>query len=449
MEIILPEYVKYIIDELEKEGYEAFVVGGSIRDILLGKEPNDYDVCTNALPDEIEKIFSDRKTVLIGKKFGTITVVMDDEDVEITTFRAEGEYFDGRKPKWIRFLSSIEEDLARRDFTINAIAYNENIGLVDPFGGIYDLNNGIIRCVGDPEKRFSEDYLRILRAVRFSCQLDFDMDEETYLAGKKYIKYIDKVSMERIRNEFFKIITSSYPSKGIMLMESMGILNIIIPELIPTIGYDQRNPHHNKDLFEHILCVVENTPSILEVRLAALFHDIGKTSTLSIDEEGIGHFYGHDKVGASMAREILKRFNCSNVLIEKVTILIKEHMTQHGKFSDKGLKRLIKRVGEDNIFNLFVLQKADRGCSVKDSTLDNILDMEQRTNNILNGDEPYEVKHLAIDGNDLLRMGFDRGRIIGEILDYLLNKVMENPSLNKKDILERIVLDKYSDVLKK
>lgn len=449
MEIILPEYVKYIIDELEKEGYEAFVVGGSIRDILLGKGPNDYDVCTNALPDEIEKIFSDRKTVPIGKRFGTITVVIDDENVEITTFRAEGEYFDGRKPKWIRFLSSIEEDLARRDFTINAIAYNENIGIVDPFGGIYDLNNGIIRCVGNPEKRFSEDYLRILRAIRFSCQLDFDMDEETYLAGEKYSKYIDKVSMERIRNEFFKIITSSYPSKGIMLMKSMGILNIIIPELIPTIGYDQRNPHHDKDLFEHILCVVENTPSILEVRLAALFHDVGKPSTLSIDGDGIGHFYGHDKVGASMTRKILKRFNCSNALIEKVTILIREHMTQHGKFSDKGLKRLIKRVGEDNIFNLFALQKADRGCSVKDSTFDNILDMEQRTNNILNSDEPYEVKHLAIDGNDLLQMGFDRGRIIGEILDYLLNKVMEDPSLNKKDVLEGIVLDKYSDALKK
>ena len=180
-----------------------------------------------------------------------------------------------------------------------------------------------------------------------------------------------------------------------------------------------------------------------------LFRSVGKPSTLSIGGDGISHFYGHDKVGASMTRKILKRFNCSNALNEKVTILIREHMTQHGKFSDKGLKRLIKRVGEDNIFNLFALQKADRGCSVKDSTFDNILDMEQRTNNILNSDEPYEVKHLAIDGNDLLQMGFDRGRIIGEILDYLLNKVMEDPSLNKKDVLEGIVLDKYSDALKK
>lgn len=438
MKINIPDYVQLIINMLENKGYEAYIVGGAIRDILLNKIPMDYDIGTNALPQDIEEIFCDFKTISIGKKFGTIVVSQNEGDVEITTFRQEGDYIDGRRPEWVNFSSNIIDDLSRRDFTINAMAYNIDSGLVDPFGGEKDLEQKVIKTVGYAEERFQEDYLRILRAIRFSTQLKFIIEEKTFNAGRKYAPNISKVSAERIRDEFFKILLSDAPSNGIKSLEKMRILEIVLPELINTIGFDQKNPHHEKDLYYHILCVLDNTTPILSLRLAALFHDIGKPHTQRIDQEGIGHYYGHDKIGAKMTKDILKRFKASNELIEETTILVKEHMNHHNNFSEKGLKRLIRRVGENKIFNLLALQIADIKCSNKNATIDHIVQREKKIKRILDNQEAININQLDINGHDLIKIGFNEGKIVGDTLEYLLEKVMEDPELNEKEKLKEL-----------
>ena len=436
MEMEIPNYVKSIMGKLEAYGYETYIVGGAIRNILLNKKPKDYDISTSATPDEIEEVFSDYKTIGIGKKFGTIVVSQREGDVEITTFRKEGNYIDGRRPEWISFSNNIIEDLSRRDFTINAMAYNVETGLVDPFGGKEDLEKRLIKTVGNAEERFQEDYLRILRAVRFSTEYKFSIEENTFKAGKKYAYNIINVSEERIREEFFKILLSDTPSNGIIILEKIGILDIILTELVDTIGFDQKNPHHEKELYEHILCVLDNVEPILNLRLAALFHDIGKVHTQVFDKEGIAHYYNHDKIGAKMVEDILKKFKVSNELIGKTTILILEHMNHHNEFSEKGLKRLIRKVGEDEIFNLFSLQKADIKCSNKNATIDHIIGREKKVKYILEKKEAININQLNINGNDLIEIGFKEGKIIGDILEYLLEKVMEKPELNEKEILK-------------
>ncbi|QQY79335.1 tRNA nucleotidyltransferase (CCA-adding enzyme) [Keratinibaculum paraultunense] len=441
----LPKYIEQILYILEKNGYEAYVVGGSVRDMLLNKAPKDYDIATDATPEEVESIFHDLKKINVGKEFGTIILILKEGQVEITTFRLEGAYIDGRRPSWVKFSSKIVEDLSRRDFTINAMAYNHRTGLIDPFRGKEDLKRGILRTVGNPEDRFSEDYLRILRAVRFSTQLGFIIEESTYKAAKKYSKNVSSISMERITDEFFKILLCEKPSKGIRLLEELGILEIILPELVPAIGFDQKNPNHEMDVYEHTLCVLDNTLPIIQLRLAALFHDIGKPHTMTIDEEGIGHFYDHDKLSAEMSKEILTRFKCSNDLIQKVYILVKEHMNHHANFSEKGLKKLIRRVGEEEIFNLIKLQKADIKCSKKDATINHIIDREKRIMQIIENKETYDLKQLEINGDDLISLGFKEGKIIGKILEYLLEKVMEEPSLNDKETLKKLALKKFSN----
>ena len=443
MDIKIPDHVEYILTKLEKNGYDAYIVGGCIRDTLLNKIPGDFDVTTNALPEEIEVVFNDKKTIDVGKKYGTMIVNIDKDDVEITTFRTEGDYVDGRRPEWVEFVSSIEKDLSRRDFTINAMAYNKKKGLVDPFNGVKDINERIIRCVGDPEERFHEDYLRILRAIRFSSVLDFQIEEDTFLAGKKYSKYVSKVSMERINKELVKILLCDTPSKGIRLLEEVELIPIILPEFVPSIGFDQHNPHHDKDVFGHTLCVLDKIPANLKLRLAALFHDVGKPSCFSIDEKGIGHFYDHNKVGAKISESALERLKYPKELSKNVSILVREHMTHHSNFSDKGLKRLIRRVGVENIDDLFILQKADRSCSNKDASIENIIQTELRVKEILDKNEAYEIRQLNINGHDLIGVGYKEGEIIGEILEYILSRVIANPSLNQRDKLIKIVLKKF------
>lgn len=443
MKLIVPSYVDTIIDRLEKNSYEAYIVGGSVRDMLLGKEPKDYDVTTNAPPEEIERLFKDFKTISIGKKYGTIIVCHPMGNIEVTTFRREGKYIDGRRPETVTFSTKLEDDLSRRDFTINAMAYNSSRGLVDPFGGQEDISKKIIRTVGLPKERFSEDYLRIMRCIRFAAELQFEIEKETLKAAKYYSKYVEKVSIERIADEFYKIIMSPIPSRGIRLLENIGLLEIVLPELIPAIGFNQKNPHHERDVYNHILCVLDNTSPILQVRLAALFHDIAKPHTLIVDEEGIGHFYGHDKEGANMAKEALTRLKASNELIEKVYRLVREHMNHHAHFKDKGLKRLIGRVGEKEVFNLMELQKADIKCSNREASIDHILEREKRIREILENDEAYKICQLDINGNDLMDLGFDEGPILKEILQYLLERVMEEPSINKKEALKRIAVKRF------
>lgn len=439
----IPSYVDRIINSLEDSGYEAYIVGGSVRDILIGREPHDYDINTSALPEEIMEVFKEYKTLEIGKKFGTIVVVQNEGIVEVTTFRSDGEYVDGRRPEEVYFSKELIDDLSRRDFTINAMAYNKKIGLIDYFDGRGYLKHKLIKTVGDPQKRFKEDYLRVIRAVRFATELEFFIEDETYKACKKYAKGLSHISIERVRDEFFKILLSKHPSYGIRLLKDTEILDIILPEIVESIGFNQHNLHHNKDVFEHTLAVLDNTSPILHLRLAALFHDIGKPKTFILDDDGIGHFYGHDKIGANMAKEILKRWKAPNELIEKVYILIDKHMTQHDNFKDKGLKRLIAKVGEKEIFTLLELQKADMLCSNENASIEVLLDREDKIEDIINRKEVYEKKQLAIDGNDVIELGYKQGELIGQILDYLLEEVLENPELNHREILIGIIKNKF------
>lgn len=439
----IPRYVEKIINKLEEKGYFAYIVGGSVRDLLIGDKPSDFDVTTDAHPDEIEKIFSDFTTLEVGKEFGTVVVVQEEGIVEVTTFRADGEYLDGRRPEKVYFSKDLLEDLSRRDFTINAMAYNKNTGIIDCFNGREDLDNKIIRAVGNPYDRLKEDYLRIMRAIRFASQLGFSIDSLTFEACKLYNENISQISIERIREEFFKILLSKKPSYGIRLLRESKVLNIILPELATTIGFNQHNPNHDKDVYEHTLCVLDNTSPILHLRLAALFHDIGKPLTFTQDENGVGHFYGHDKLGVTMTKEILQRWKSSNELIEKVTILIDKHMSHHDNIGEKGLKRLIAKTGKEGIFTLLELQKADRLCSNRDYDISDLIERENKIKEILENKEVYEKKQLAIDGHDMIELGYKQGKIIGEILDYLLEQVLENPELNDKEELIKIVKEKF------
>lgn len=442
--IYIPNYVGFIIERLERHGYEAFLVGGCLRDIMLGKEPTDFDITTNALPDNIEEIFSDCRTVNIGKEFGTIIVIQEEGNIEITTYRIESEYNDGRRPSKVLFSNNIIEDLSRRDFTINSMAYNKKIGIIDPYNGREDLNKKIIRTVGNPKLRFKEDHLRILRGIRFATELEFQIEENTFRAINEESQSLKGISIERIYNEFVKILLSNKPSTGINLMLDTGILNLIIPELFLTVDFNQHSPYHDKDVFQHSLCVLDKVEPILSLRLAALFHDIGKPHSLTFDSENIGRFYGHDKLGEEMTKEILTRLKAPNDLIYKVGLLINGHMSQHNEMGEKGLKRLIAKVGIDNIFNLIELQKADRLCSTDgERDIEFLIEREKQIKSIIEFKEPYEKSQLDINGHQIIELGYKQGKAIGEILDYLLNIVLINPELNEYNKLKEIVLERF------
>lgn len=442
--INIPKYVETAIEKIEINGYEAFLVGGCLRDIMLGKNPNDFDITTNARPNIIEEIFNEYKTINIGKEFGTIIVVQDQGDIEITTYRTERDYDDGRRPSEIFFSNDILEDLSRRDFTMNAIAYNKKSEIIDPFNGREDINEKILRTVGNPNERFEEDHLRVLRAIRFATQLDFRIEEDTFKAINQQGKSLANISVERIYNELVKILLSNRPSKGIKLMLHAGILENIIPELIYSVGFNQKSLHHDKDVFKHSLCVLDTVSPILSLRFAALLHDIAKPHTFTIDDENNGHFYGHDKLSGEMAKDILTRLRAPNHIIDKVILLINDHMSHHNDMKQRGLKRQIARVGLDNIFNLIELQKADRICSNnKNEDIEYLMEREREIRSIIEFKEPYEKSQLVIDGNDIINLGYKQGKRIGEILEYLLDIVIKDPDLNEYHKLKDIILERF------
>lgn len=435
MNITIPSNVKYIIDEFYKNNYEAFMVGGCIRDALLCKVPKDYDIATSAKPEITEKLFE--KTIPTGIKHGTVTVLIDNEPYEVTTYRTEGEYKDNRRPDEVYFVSDIKEDLSRRDFTINAFAYNSREGLKDFFGGLNDLNNSLIRSVGDANKRFNEDSLRMLRAIRFSTQLNFDIEENTLNAIKDNKDLIKNISAERIRDELCKILVSNNVRKGLKLLEKCGLLQIIIPEIIPSIGFNQKNIYHFEDVFNHTLSVIEKCPEDLTIRLAALLHDIGKPDVFFIDDNGNGRFFAHNTRSEKIARDILNRLRFDNKTIKSVCILVREHMNVLDNASNLAIKRLINRVSKENIYSLLALQKADI-LSLKDPNvaLYKVSDMKNKIDNIINSNTPLTVKDLAINGGILVKeLDLKPGKIIGETLDYLLQLVLKDSSLNTKAIL--------------
>lgn len=442
--MFIPNDVKIILDTLKNNGYESYIVGGSIRDCKIGTSlPKDYDVTTNALPEEIIKLFD--KTIPTGIEHGTVTVMINGEGYEVTTYRIDGEYLDNRRPDAVIFVSNLKEDLARRDFTINALAFNEEDGLIDYFGGIEDLDNKIIRAVGEPNKRFQEDALRMLRAIRFSARLDFHIEEKTLEAIKANCQLILNVSNERVRDELCKILISNNPKKGLRLLEETKLLESILPELQAAVGFNQKNPHHDKDVFEHILAVVEKCPPELNLRLAALLHDIAKPECFTIDKEGIGHFYGHDKKGVILSEQILRRLKFDNESINKISILVKEHMNVLEKPTDASVKRLINRVGKDLLNYLFALQRADAlGSASSEIRLEEIDRVEKKASSILESKVPLSTKELAINGRDLIQeFSLKPGVEIGDMLKFLLDKVLENPQLNSKKELLAIIYDKY------
>lgn len=447
MNINVPKNVKYIIDKFYENNFEAYMVGGCVRDSLLGILPKDYDITTSAKPNITESLFE--KTIPTGIEHGTVTVVLEKENFEVTTYRTEGSYIDNRRPESVSFVSNIKEDLSRRDFTINAFAYNDQEGLVDYFNGLTDLNNKVIKAVGDPNIRFKEDALRMLRAIRFSAQLDFTIETNTLTAIKNNCDLIKNISVERIRDELCKILISDNPSKGIILLQNTGILAIILPEINSLVQYTPLCTNHNRDVFEHTLKVINNTYSNLSLRLSALFHDIGKLNTLAALPNGHHYFPDHNIESANMTKEILKKLKFDNQTIDSISAIIYDHIVIAPNYmpTDGEIKRLLNRVGSKNIFTLFELQRADIS-SLWDPIpfLTKVDYIEDRVKNILENKEPLTIKDLDIDGSILIKeLELKPGKILGDILNYLLEKVLDDKNLNYKDTLIDLAKNYYNN----
>jgi len=442
--MFIPSDVRIILETLKNNGYEAYIVGGSVRDFKIGTSlPKDYDITTNALPEEVIKIFD--KTIPTGIKHGTVTIMINGDAFEVTTYRIDGDYSDNRRPDAVSFVLNLKEDLARRDFTINALAFNEENGLIDYFGGEKDIEDKIIRAVGEPNKRFQEDALRMLRAIRFASSLNFDIEEKTMVAIKANYKLIGNVSNERIRDEFCKMLMSNNVAKALRLLVETKLLAIILPELQLEVGFNQHSPHHDKDIFNHTLAVVEKCPPKLNLRLAALLHDIAKPDCFTVDAQGTGHFYGHDKRGFILSGKILRRLRFDNQSISEIGILVKEHMNVLAKPTDASVKRLINRTSVDLIEDLFELQRADALSSLHpEMRIDQIGRVEEKTIALLESKVPLSIKELDIDGKDLIKeFSIKPGKEIGSMLKFLLDKVLESPLNNTKEQLIAIIYKEY------
>lgn len=427
----LPEKAKLVMDMLEKNSYEAYIVGGTVRDAILKNNAHDIDITTNALPYQIIDVFKNHYTVVeTGVRYGTVTVIIDNEHIEVTTYRSEDGYEDGRHPENISFERDITKDLSRRDFTINAMAYNEKEGLLDLFGGQEDLKNKTIKCVGEPKLRFLEDKLRMLRAVRFASTFDFDIEISTLNAIKELCSFINTISVERINQELTKMLLIDKPSRSIILMKETGLLKYILPIIDDMYGFDQQNPYHKYDLFFHTMNVLDNVENDIILRLSALFHDTGKLYTKTIDEKNIGHFYGHDKVSEDITRTYLKKLKYSNATINLVSILVKKHMISPNTITSKGIKKLISLIGKENIHYLVKLQKADS----KSTTIGQNDIFSKKVEEVLKEDKIFTKNDLKINGYDIMELGYT-GKNIGNIIDYLMDLVFDDPSLNEKDIL--------------
>ncbi len=440
MTINMPQDVRFIIEQLNNAGFEAYAVGGCVRDSLLGREPNDWDITTSATPYEVKDIF--RRTVDTGLKHGTVTVLLKKEGYEVTTFRIDGEYTDHRRPDGVTFTRELSEDLLRRDFTINAMAYSDKTGIVDLYGGIDDLNKGIIRCVGNADDRFDEDALRIMRAVRFAAQLGFEIEEATREAAKKHAPELAKVSAERIETELTKLLVSPHPEK-LLDMYELGITKEILPEFDSLVETEQHNPHHRFDVGRHTIEVVKNVPPTKVLRYSALLHDVGKPACKTTDENGVDHFKGHAVVSEKMAGEILRRLKMDNDTIRDVKKLVYWHdYGIQGVTKKSTLRRMLNNMGAQYFESYTVIRRADvKGQS--DYMMDKKLEILENTiklyNEIIEGGDAITIKDLKLTGNDLIQMGIQPGPELGRILKELLDKVLDDPELNTKEKLIELV----------
>ena len=433
----LPEYVRYCLDALENAGFAAYCVGGCVRDSLLGLTPHDYDICTAALPEQTEAVFAGKSLVLAGKKHGTVGVIFGKDVVEITTFRTEGQYLDNRHPEWVEFVPHVEADLARRDFTVNAMAWSPKRGLSDPFGGQKDLEAKILRAVGNPVQRFREDSLRILRGLRFAVRFDLTIEEATREAMVSEKQLMDNLARERVFSELCQLLLSL--SRPEDLVAFGPVLAAVIPELEPMLGFDQRSPHHAYDVFTHTAHVVTGVPADLSLRWAALLHDVGKVPTFTQDATGRGHFYGHAGVGAEMADAILRRLKTPTDLREQVVFLIEKHMTKLEP-EKKTIRRWLGRLGADALDQLLLLQEADMGSkgTGKPEEMAQFFAIRNLIREIEAENACLSLKDLALNGHDLMALGI-RGKAIGETLNRLLEAVIEEEVPNEKQALLRLM----------
>lgn len=432
--IVFPDKVGYIIEKLNLYGFEAFIVGGCVRDSILGRTPNDWDITTNALPMDIKRIFE--KTYDTGIKHGTVSVAIDNEYIEVTTYRIDGEYSDFRRPDSVQFTSSLKEDLARRDFTINAIAFHPKEGLVDYFEGLKDLENCLIKAVGDANRRFHEDALRMLRTIRFSAQLGFNIEKATLDAIIRNSSLIKNISSERIRDELTKILLSPNPMYFDYLYQTK-LLQHVIPEFMICYHTQQNNPYHVYNVAEHILHTVEYVENSSILRWTMLLHDIGKPLKKTTDIKGIDHFYGHQQVSAELAKVILNRLRFDKEAIKKIIRLIYYHDLDIYD-SEKSIRKVISKVGEDSFLELLEIQKADamgQNRIYLDKRILKLDNIKKIYNEIKNSNHCLNKRDMAINGHDLILMGMEPGKDLKNMLNYLFECVLENPELNDKQKL--------------
>lgn len=447
MQIQLPEKVEYIINTLEAAGYEAYAVGGCVRDSLLNREPDDWDITTSARPQQVKDVFP--RTIDTGIQHGTVTVMMGKEGFEVTTYRIDGEYEDSRHPKEVIFTANLIEDLKRRDFTINAFAYNHRSGIVDAFDGMTDLKNGIIRCVGKAKERFTEDALRMMRAVRFSAQLGYDIEEKTKQAIVELAPNLKNISAERIQVELVKLLQSPHPDY-LRVAYELGMTKIIMPEFDKAMETPQNNPHHIYNVGEHLLHTLLEVRPDRSLRIAALFHDIAKPDTETKDSEGISHFHGHAEAGEEKATAILRRLKFDNDTINKVKKYVKYHDYKI-EATPCAVRRALNKIGKEYFQEVLELKKADmlaQSTYQREEKEENLTQVTAIYKEILQKQECVSLKELVVTGKDIIELGVPQGKQLGAVLQSLLEEVLENPQHNTKEYLSEKVKQMIAEGLK-
>ena len=442
MKIELPRKVVLIIKNLQRHGYDAYAVGGCVRDSILNRKPEDWDITTSAKPEQVKRIF--RRTVDTGIEHGTVTVLIGKDGFEVTTYRVDGLYEDGRHPKEVTFTSRLEEDLKRRDFTINAMAYNDDERLVDAFGGMRDLNYHLIRCVGDPKERFSEDALRILRAVRFSAQLAFPIEPETAEAIKSLAPNLEKISAERIQAELVKLLVSDHPER-IQDACELGITKVVLPEWDDMVGVKQNTPHHKYDVAAHTVHALQNVKNDKVLRLTMLFHDMGKPAMKTTDENGRDHFKGHAIASEQIAKTVMKRLKFDNDTIRKVTKLVAYH-DYRMEPTGANVRRAMHEIGVELFPYYLAVRLADtkaQSSYERRGKLENIIQIRELYRNALRNKECVTLKDLAVTGTDLINLGIAPGKKLGTLLNELLDIVIEDPAWNQKGKLCDYVKERF------
>lgn len=446
MTMDMPKNVDIAINLLQSAGFEAYAVGGCVRDSLLGKTPNDWDITTSAKPEDMKSVFADFHCIDTGIKHGTVTVVIDGEPLEITTFRLDGEYEDNRHPKSVTFTSNLGADLGRRDFTVNAMAYSKMTGMVDLFSGQNDLKNKIIRCVGDPDRRFNEDALRILRALRFASALDFEIEEKTAQSLLKNRALLSNISEERIAKELLKLVCGKGAKR--ILTDFAPVLFEILPELQPMYKNSHDNPHHCYDIYEHTLIAVESIDPEPTLRFAMLLHDCGKPAVKKFDENGVAHFYGHQRISAEISAQILARLKVSNKFRDEILFLVSNHDRWELYENTEKMPRYLSKFGLDGVLKLLKVMRADVLAQSPEYRyrLDQIADAEEIAKNLAAQKPCLSLRELQINGRTLMDIGIPQGRKLGAVLAQLLDEVIDGVTKNTQEALTTRAREIYSEM---